>query len=660
MHTSNDALLLAFALLPSTFLMSKANVRRRPSLWSYFSFGGTNPRRQSVSLPTQHPFNDPHEKADRHADGTSTSTLTSNMRDAWMTQGQRSRFIKFGGLVTFVVLLLFYLGPNKTTVTNLVPGRGGQGVSDPAIGGTRCQKSSDPSKPLIQYALMIDAGSTGSRIHVYRFNNCGSTPELEHEEFKMTEKKSGGSGLSSYKADAEGAAKSLDVLMDVAMQTVPESLRPCSPIAVKATAGLRILGKEMSDKTLGAVRERLETVYPFPVVSGENGGVEIMDGKDEGVYAWITTNYLLGKIGGPDKKPTAAVFDLGGGSTQIVFQPTFQSPSGGMPDRLQEGDHKYSLKFGGQEFTLYQHSHLGYGLMEARKSVHRLIVETLADQHQGSDRSWLSRDLPNPCIAPGMKREVEVELSPGHALGEKVTVTMAGPMDASSAQCRGLAEKILDKDAKCELAPCSFHGVHQPSLEKTFAREDVYIFSYFYDRTQPLGMPESFTLRELKDLTSTVCAGKSNWGVFSSIDGALPELESRPEWCLDLSFMLALLHTGYEMPLDREVKIAKKIKNNELGWCLGARSVFCRFAPWPCMLTSRQSAALESRLGLEMPGQGGLKMIKMVTFAMIQSMAPRPLATHVLYTVTDCPATIDGSSAALAYHSIHAGLSGTL
>ena len=93
---------------------------------------------------------------------------------------------------------------------------------------------------------MIDAGSTGSRIHVYKFNNCGPTPELEHEEFKMTEKREGGSGLSFYKSDAEGAAKSLDVLMDVAVKTVPESYQSCSPVAVKATAGLRMLGKEMS------------------------------------------------------------------------------------------------------------------------------------------------------------------------------------------------------------------------------------------------------------------------------------------------------------------------------------------------------------------------------------------------------------------------------
>ena len=419
---------------------------------------------------------------------------------------------------------------------------------------------------------MIDAGSTGSRIHVYRFNNCGPTPELEHEDLKMTEKKDGGSGLSSYKSDAEGAAKSLDILMEEALQKVPDAYKSCSPIAVKATAGLRMLGEEMSQKILEAVRTRLETVYPFPVISKENGGVQIMDGKDEGVYAWITTNYLLGKIGGPDHTPTAAVFDLGGGSTQIVFQPTFKSPSGGMPETLEEGDHKYALSFGGREFMLYQHSHLGYGLMAAREAIHKVVVENMAAQNPG-ELSWLSKPIINPCIAPGMNRTIQVKLSPGHKLGEVVQVNMKGPSTASAAQCRGFAEQILEKDSDCKLSPCSFKGVYQPSLEKTFAREDVYTFSYFFDRTQPLGMPESFTLRDLKDLTSQVCGGEETWSGFTSVKGALADLRDRPEWCLDLNFMFALLHTGYEMPIDREVKIAKQIKGNELGWCLGARFV---------------------------------------------------------------------------------------
>ena len=418
---------------------------------------------------------------------------------------------------------------------------------------------------MIQYALMIDAGSQGSRIHVYRFNNCGPTPELENETFEMTAKKAGGSGLSSYGADAEGAAKSLDVLMDVAMKTVPDSYKSCTPVAVKATAGLRILGTEMSENILNAVRTRLETVYPFPVVSKEQNGVIIMEGKDEGVYAWITTNYLLGKIGGPDKNPTAAIFDLGGGSTQIVFQPTFKSPSKGMPQTMAEGDHKYKLSFGGRDFELYQHSHLGYGLMEARKAMHSMIAQAKKDANP-TDLTWMSQPMANPCIPTGMSRNVNVTLD-DNSIKE---VKMFGPADASPAQCRGLAEKILKKEAKCELAPCSFSGVHQPSLEQTFAHEDVYIFSYFYDRTQPLGMPESFTVRELRDLTAQVCEGAQGWAVFEGVEGAMAELVDRPEHCLDLNFMVALLHTGYEMPLDREVKIAKQIKGNELGWCLGA------------------------------------------------------------------------------------------
>jgi guanosine-diphosphatase len=418
---------------------------------------------------------------------------------------------------------------------------------------------------------MIDAGSTGSRIHVYKFNNCGDTPELESEEFKMTEKEVG--GLSKYKDNPQAAAESLDSLMQVAMDTVPKALKGCSPVAVKATAGLRMIGAESAQKILDAVRHRLETKYPFPVVSKEQDGVAIMDGSDEGVYAWITTNYLLGKIGGPDKSPTAAVFDLGGGSTQIVFEPTFKdSPHGGMPEKMAEGDHKYELSFGGRHFTLYQHSHLGYGLMAARKAIHRALVEGIYDSKK-SETSWMRKPIVNPCIAPGMSREIEVEFNDGHPLGKAVAVNMTGPSVAGAAQCRNIAEKILKKEAHCELAPCSFNGIHQPSLAKTFSTEDVFIFSYFYDRTKPLGMPDSFTLREMHDLAHTVCSGEDKWDVFTTVPGAITELKDRPEHCLDLNFMMALLHTGYDMPIDREVRIAKKIKGNELGWCLGARYV---------------------------------------------------------------------------------------
>jgi guanosine-diphosphatase len=434
---------------------------------------------------------------------------------------------------------------------------------------------------------MIDAGSTGSRIHVYKFNNCGPTPELEPPEvFKMTEH--GAGGLSAFKDDPEAAAHSLDMLLDEAMRAVPEKLRGCSPVAVKATAGLRMVGEDAADAILAAVRRHLENDYPFPVVSPENEGVVVMDGSLEGVYAWITTNYLLGKIGGPDKSPTAAVFDLGGGSTQIVFEPTFKElPSGGMPAKMADGDHKYDMDFGGAKFSLYQHSHLGYGVVSASKAIHRTLIESVAEMRSKDDEkhAWASQPVVHPCLPPLTTAEVEVELDKSSPLGPKRSFNMTGPSSPAPAQCRALTEKILKKDAECALAPCSFNGVHQPSLAKTFSREDVYIFSFFYDRTKPLGMPDSFTIREMHDLANSVCGGEPAWDVFSAVPGALDALRKNPMWCMELNFMVTLLHEGYDMPMDREVRIAKKINGNELGWCLGASlPLLASGSGWECKI----------------------------------------------------------------------------
>lgn len=132
-----------------------------------------------------------------------------------------------------------------------------------------CSATKD-GQPTTEYAVMIDAGSSGSRVHVYKFKVCND-PELEDEVFHMLNP-----GLSSFGDDAQGAAKSLEKLMEIAVKSVPKNLQSCTPIAVKATAGLRMLGAEQSKNILDAVRKYLET-YPFPIAN-----VEIMEGKDEG------------------------------------------------------------------------------------------------------------------------------------------------------------------------------------------------------------------------------------------------------------------------------------------------------------------------------------------------------------------------------------------
>jgi guanosine-diphosphatase len=100
--------------------------------------------------------------------------------------------------------------------------------------------------------------------------------------------------------------------------------------------------------------------------------------------------------------------------------------------------------------------------------------------------------------------------------------------------------------------------------------------SYFYDRLIPLGLGVDntpFTVRDLGQLASDVCKGPNGgggWDRFRSSREAMDELDDRPEYCLDLTFMHSLLSLGYDLADEREIKVGKKIGGVELGWSLGA------------------------------------------------------------------------------------------
>jgi guanosine-diphosphatase len=440
-----------------------------------------------------------------------------------------------------------------------------------------CKEAYTKDKALVQYAIIIDAGSQGSRIHVYKFNNCKSTVTLEYEVFEQTRP-----GLSAYYSDPAAAAESLDVLMDAAVRVVPSRLVNCTPLSVKATAGLRLLGANTSAQILASVRRHLRAKYKFEM--GPQDRISIMDGKDEGVYAWITANYLLSTIG-PHVDPgtsSYAVLDLGGASTQIVFEPSFGVKS---DDKMLDGDHKYELSFTGKTHTLYQHSYLGYGLVRARVAVHNLIA-FMAEFGNGATSLTASTSKPvvlsNPCLSKGTQRTITISNVGWH---KDVNITMDGADVGSYKACNRIMELVMAKDAICPMKPCSFNGAYQPSILDTFPTGGILALSYFYDRIAPLiqspsyasvftsdgSVPNKLSISSISLLAQRVCEGASSWREHWGTDPAvLDELQQRPEYCLDLTFMHALLTLGYEFLDDRDVRIEKKIEGIELGWALGA------------------------------------------------------------------------------------------
>ena len=169
---------------------------------------------------------------------------------------------------------------------------------------------------------MFDAGSTGSRVHIFRFEQ--DTGKLVDDTFEQLKP-----GLSSYADEPDKAGASLQPLLEKAMETIPEGQRAETPVEVRATAGLRLLKPQTkSDDLLESVREMLKT-YPFAFDTERD--VSIMS-KTKALFQWLALNYLLNRLeGGSDKKNnkkksshsheegiTVAAIDLGGGSVQLA------------------------------------------------------------------------------------------------------------------------------------------------------------------------------------------------------------------------------------------------------------------------------------------------------------------------------------------------------
>lgn len=69
-----------------------------------------------------------------------------------------------------------------------------------------------------KYAIVFDAGSTGSRIHVFKFEQEGSKLTLISDTFEQLKP-----GLSANADDPQKAADSLKPLIAVALKAVPEA-----------------------------------------------------------------------------------------------------------------------------------------------------------------------------------------------------------------------------------------------------------------------------------------------------------------------------------------------------------------------------------------------------------------------------------------------------
>ena len=400
--------------------------------------------------------------------------------------------------------------------------------------------AADGSEP-DRWAVVIDAGSTGSRVHIFKFiQRSDGNLDLQFDKFEQLNP-----GLSSFADDPSGAAKSLRPLVKLAMETVPEAEQSSTPIMVGATAGLRLLPDGKADIILEEVRHWLRK-FPFKF---QDDDVKILSGVNEGAFAWLTLNYLLGNLGKPHSETVAAI-DLGGGSVQEAFAMSREEAK-----TAPTADYVTHLRGGGQEYSVYVYSYLGYGLMAGRAAV-------LQEDPNGPD------DDSHPCIHRGHTGQYEYG-------GEKFTAV--GHDDGANHDgCEETVITALKQGKKCG-APqqqCTFSGAWAgPRIPSVF-----YVSSYFWDRAADAGIVD-----DENAFQATVQPGFFERAAedacplhVEALGETFPRVQEshRPFFCLDLTYAFSLLTHGFKIPRNTEITLVKKVEYNgetvEAAWPLGA------------------------------------------------------------------------------------------
>lgn len=392
------------------------------------------------------------------------------------------------------------------------------------------------------YGIMIDAGSTGTRAQVFAFHEDPSAGRLVLDSTKMfTIKKS----LASLAMDPGAMGKDFfKPLLDNVKKTIPGvRRRRVTPISLHATAGLRLLGIERSERALEQARVALrESEFLF-----EDSWVSILDDVQEAVHGWTTVNYLTGKLHGRNEKDVEKKFvgtmELGGASMQLAFQSDGSVPS--VDEGSKNNPHAASwvgsiseVKVFGQSYNVYAKSQLGMGLFDFTKKLYLLF------EQEGV------LDIGNPCFRKGKLFEnKKLRLGvPGSE--ESKTITTTG--DGDFARCVASAELVIG----------SFGGIQAVESEMA-SGNTFYAFAYFYDRTVKLGLPANPIKEELVAKGKRLCESSPDMEIEEDFDEA----------CAEFSYIYAIvkdLTDDFSPSRKISIRFEQFVGEHMLGWALGA------------------------------------------------------------------------------------------
>ncbi|KAJ2881242.1 Golgi apyrase [Coemansia asiatica] len=466
---------------------------------------------------------------------------------------RRIAILAFVSLATLAVVgLFYYLLSNDTSVLSERPDR----ADNDSTGDRR------------RYGIVIDAGSSGSRVMVYSWDDL----ELQHQQLKaqlnQIEKSNATAeadqrihqqllhlpaierasehwtfktspGISSF-ADRPRRVgiEHIKPLLDFAQKQVPKRQMAETPVFLLATAGMRLLARSHRSLLLDTACSFARANYDFLLPDCQES-FQVVSGEVEGLYGWIAVNYLLDGFRGGGRSTGSqehieqsapqrfshGFLDMGGASAQIAFEPAK------LTSQLRKHDLAEvtlrSLDGSDVSFNVFVATFLGHGTNEARR---RFVgqLRGLARTPEGADTPIID----DPCLPPGLTLPT---------VDNQIVLRGTG----SFAQCTLATEPLLNKTV-CPVEPCLFAGVHAPEID--FGKQSfVGVSEYWYAAHNYLGLGGVWDVEKFEAQATKFC--QTPWAEVMQMGAgdalAVARLQMQ---CFKAAWLVNVLHKGFGVP----------------------------------------------------------------------------------------------------------------
>lgn len=412
------------------------------------------------------------------------------------------------------------------------------------------------SQPSERYGVILDAGSSGTRVHIYRWldeakakakadsKQLSSLPKLKTKK-SWTKKIRPGVSTFGERPGLVGEDH-LKELLDHALSVVPKNKVADTPLFLMATAGMRLLPEMQRHALLQEICSYAQKTTDFSLPDCDLH-IQVIPGETEGLYGWIAANYLLGGFDNPEQHDhskghhTYGFLDMGGASAQIAFA----------PNTTEAEKHANDLKLlrmrtlngRSSEYKVFVATWLGFGVNEAR---HRYVTAL-----EDSAGSAFVKELPDPCLPNGLISTLDGHII-DHATAEKTQEQyLVG--QGNFAECVKAAYPLLDKDAPCADFPCLLNGQHVPAIDFD-VNHFVGVSEYWHTTHEVFEMShkeKAYDFNTYQNRVNEFCS--QDWtaiekGISNHKYGKKVDEKTAMEVCFKASWLINVLHDGIGIP----------------------------------------------------------------------------------------------------------------